>query len=106
MIPRMSVRVVSSRTLKGSKWADKYPEKADDLWVFAIIDGKRRSKRIGPDTEENRVRAERKRREWEVLLERKALGEKFELLPTFSEAVKDFARNGMVKHAWKTRVRA
>ena len=74
MIHSMSVRVVTTRTLKGQKWAAKYPEKADELWVFAIIDGTKKAKRIGPDTPENRQHAERKCREWEILLERASMG--------------------------------
>jgi len=103
MIHRMSVRVVTTRTLKGQKWAAKYPEKADELWVFAIIDGTKKAKRIGPDTPENRQRAERKCLEWEMLLERASLGKARMIAPLFKDAVKEFSRRGMSHRSWKTR---
>ena len=103
MIRGMSVRVVTGRELKGPACAKAYPEKADDLWVFAIADGRRRAKRVGPPTDENRSLAERKRHEWEILIERSALGESKLIAPLFKEAVNDFARHGLSHRAWRTR---
>jgi hypothetical protein len=67
----MSVRIMTAREMKGSKWGKEFPDKADELWVIARVGGKRKKKHIGPPTSENRARAERKRDEWLLILEKK-----------------------------------
>lgn len=103
MMRGMSVRVVSARELKGPAWAEKYPDKAQEIWVFAIANGKRKKVRIGPPTDENRALAERKRREWEILIERRALGQSQVMAPLLVDAIDEFAKFGMTRRAWKTR---
>ena len=103
MSDSMSVRVVTARELKGPAWAREYPEKADDLWVFAIADARRRAKRVGPPSDENRKLAERRRHEWEILIERSAPGDSKLNAPLFADAIKDFSRHGLNHSACKTR---
>ena len=82
MMRAMSIRILTSRQVKGGKWADAHPNKADDLWVMAEVRGNRRRKHVGPPTPENRREAERKRAAWAALLD----GVEISDMPTFREA--------------------
>jgi integrase len=95
----MSVRIVTAREMKGSKWAEEYPGKADELWVIARSGAKRKKKRIGPPTPENWARAERKRDEWLLILEKRASDLGGIAAPAFAELAAAFLERGMPKRA-------
>ena len=103
MIARMSVRIVTAVEIKGGAWAAKYPGRASDLWLVAHVNGKRLRKRIGPDTPENRERAEDKKEEWTKLI----LGEgepEGLAAPPFSAIAEAFLDHGLRGKASNTQV--
>ena len=102
MIARMSVRVVSAKEVKGGAWALRYPARASDLWLIAHANGKRKRKWIGPDTPENREKAELKRKKWTKTLLGK--GELEELVaPPFAAIAEAFLDHGLQGKASNTR---
>ncbi len=102
MIRRMSIYITDARKLRGGAWAAKYPDKADDLWLVAQVGGKKKRKRIGPPTEENRKVAEQKAAEWRFILERRSMGEAGMIAVSFSEAADTYLKRGLRKRAPKT----
>lgn len=102
MMRSMSVYITTARQVKGAAWSARYPDRATDLFVVAQIGGKKKRKQIGPDTPENRERAERKRDEWQAILERRELQAAGLMAPTLSEAIADFVAHGMRGRAPKT----
>lgn len=81
---------------------ESLPENGDNVWVVAHVRGKRKRVEIGPPTEENQIKAENKRKEWELALTR--LGSDIEtvLAPTFEDAAHDFLKRGLLGRAAKT----
>ena len=99
MIRSMSVYSTTSEKVNGAVWAKRYPEKANELWVVAQSGGKKKKKRIGPPTEVNRARAERKRAEWLALLESKRDELDTLVAPTFRELSGVFVQRGLPRRA-------
>ena len=99
----MPVYIQTAAELKGSAWAARYPEKADDLYVVARSGKKRKTRRFGPPTAKNRAAAERKRDEWAVALERTDLSSSGIIAPLIEDAARDYLRKGMTSHAAGTR---
>ena len=97
MITAVSIRVVSERTIRGPKWAAKYPEKADDVWVVGHAGGNRVRLHFGAPTPSNVERAERKaaqlRAAVDLLRGQGALGSK-----TFGEAAAAYLETGLALH--------
>lgn len=97
------VHILTAAQLKGSAWATRYPEKADDLYVVLRTGKKRNVKRIGPPTPENRAEAARKAKAWETVLERQDFATKRIAGPLYDVAVRDFLRRGTGDYAKRTR---
>ena len=97
----MSVRILTSRQVKGPQWAARYPEKSADLWVVAIVAGKRRRVRIGPPTEANRIEAERRSQAWSAI----AHGADLSTTPAFGEAGDAFLTSGLYGRARSTEIK-
>jgi len=97
MIPAVGISVVTSKAVKGPKWAERYPAKAADLWVRGHHNGKRVRIYIGPPTPENQARAEQKRAQLlaavEILSGSRAL-----VAPRFADAASEYLRLGMDLH--------
>jgi len=99
----MSVRVIKARQFKSRNWCARYPDKADELWVIVHAQGRRKRTRIGPDTPENRERAEGKKAEYQLLLDRRASGLDSIAAPAFGAVAEEFLRRGMKNRAPKTK---
>lgn len=103
MIETMPVHIQTAAEAKGPAWAAKYPSKATELYVVARAGKRKKVRRIGPDTPENRARAESKAAEWRVLLEGAELSRAGIIALAFDDAAEEYRRAGMKQHAWKTR---
>ena len=55
MMRPMGVKITTSRSVKGAKWASRFPAKADDLWIVGHYEGRRKRWYIGPPTPENQA---------------------------------------------------
>lgn len=99
----MSVRVIKASQFKSRNWCARYPDKADELWVIVHAQGRRKRVRIGPDTPANRERAEGKKAEYQLLLDRHASGLDSVAAPTFGVVAEEFLRRGMKGRAPKTK---
>lgn len=97
------VRILTAGQLKGEKWSARYPEKAGELYVVATTGKKRQTRRIGPPTPDNQVRAERLRAGIEKALALQDLTDRGMIALRFCEAREAFARRGLRDHAAKTR---
>ena len=97
MIPTVAIRVVSERTIRGPKWAAKYPEKANDIWVVGHANGNRVRLYFGSPTPENVERAEHKanqlRAAVDLLRGKGVLGS-----DTFGEAAAAYLETGLALH--------
>lgn len=99
MMISMSVYITTARKVRGEAFAAAYPEKADDLWVVAQVEGRKKRKSIGPPTPENWKKAERKAAEWRAAFEQHDLSGAGLLAPSFAEAGQDFLERGLRKRA-------
>lgn len=97
------VKILTAAQLKGSTWAERYPHKADELYVVLTAGKRRTVKRIGPPTPENRAEAERKARAYSAVLERQEFAAKGIIGPLWDTAVRDYLRRGMGDYAKRTR---
>ena len=89
----MSVKIHTSRYVRGKTWAARNPDRADDLWVVVWSNNKRERIPIGPPTAENRARAEAKRESLENAL--RAMSAGTIIAPTLKEAAAEYLRIGM-----------
>jgi hypothetical protein len=99
---RATVEIVTARNIKGPKWISEYPDKANELWVIVHVAGRKKKKRIGPPTPDNRRRAERQREEWLAALNVKLNGLSDVIAPTFKEIGEAFSDRGLPGRAPKT----
>ncbi len=93
MMVDVSFRIITGRQRNGARWAAKYPEKADDLYVVGQVGGKKKERiRIGPPTPENQLAAENVVREWERRAQREALLSSGLVSQSFAEAADAWLR--------------
>ncbi len=98
----MYVRIVTTLNIRGASWADRHPDRAGDLWVVAHHRGKRKRVKIGPPTDENRAKAEKKRAEWIAAITRRTSDLDTILAPAFDNAAGAFLKSGLRGRAPKT----
>ena len=98
----MSVRILTAEQVFGCQWTERYPSKRDDLWVVVHAQGKRVRRRIGAPTPDNRVEAERAKKDLEHELAEQPLVESGLVLPRFDWMAQRFLERGIPNRAANT----
>lgn len=94
MIGSMGVEITTGAKVKGPAWAKRNPEKATEIWVRGQYQGKRIRERIGPDTPENREKAQQRVGRIETAMEMIRGAGAGLCGPVFEEAARDYLRVG------------
>ena len=94
----VAVYIRTSRQTQGRAYCERYPEKADDLWVVASARGRKERIHIGSPTPENHERAQQKKEEIESALHLVRSSTASVLKPTLASAAAEYLRRGMALH--------